>query len=264
MSVENLGNIQIKIVGSKGNIDLTPDNYDIREIITLLQTAENLLFPSPSGKRDRPTISYAIEAGSVKHIIKTSLQAVIGFNAVLGQMGATGSIDFMEAQSAQAMEALQENAIKNNYEFHIKTSVDNSHELRITSQSKFTRAQNIWVDAEFYFYGTLTNAGGKNKANIHLDTEKYGSVIIQTEKTFLGEKEENLLYKKFGVRALGKQNIQTSEIDKSNLKLLELIDYNPKFDQNYLSSLMKKASSSWLDISDVDDWLKSIRGDYGH
>ena len=218
MSIENLGNIEIKIVGNKGNIDLTHENYDIREIITLLQAAENLLFPSPSGKKDRPTISYSIEAGSVKHIIKTSLQAIIGFNAILGQVKATNSIDFLEAQSAQAMETLQENAIKSNYEFHIKTSVDNSNELRITSRSKLFRTQNTWVDAEFYFYGTLTNAGGKNKANIHLDTEEYGSVIIQTEKAFLGEKEKNLLYKKFGVRALGKQNIQTSEIDKSKFK----------------------------------------------
>jgi hypothetical protein len=258
--VENLGNIEIRIAGSRGNIDLSPDNYDIREIITILQTAENLLFPT--SKKDRPTISYSIEAGSVRHIIKTSLQAVIGFNAIIGQVGSSNSVDFLEAQSAQAIETLQENSIKNNFELSIRTSLDQSNELKITNKTRFTRTQNIWVDAEFYFYGTLTNAGGKSKANIHLDTEDLGSLTIQTDREFLGEKEENLLYKDFGVRAIGKQNIQTSEIDKSSLKLIELIDYSPKYDQNYLSSLMKKATSKWSDVNDADEWLNSIRGSY--
>lgn len=78
--------------------------------------------------------------------------------------------------------------------------MDNSNELMITSKSKLMRTQNIWVDAEFYFYGTLTNAGGKNKANIHLDTDNLGSLTIQTDREFLSEKEENLLYKDFGDR----------------------------------------------------------------
>ena len=251
--MDNLGNIEIRISGSRGNIELTPENYDINDIIAALESAEDLLFPS--NKKDRPLISYSIEAGSVRHIIRTSLQAVIGFNAIIGQVGNTNSIDFMEVQSAKAIETLQENAIKNNYEFRIRTSVEGSNELKINSSSKLKRTQ-------FYFYGTLTNAGGKNKANIHLDTEQFGLLTIETEKKFLGDKEENLLYKEYGVRAIGKQNLQTTEIDKQSLKLIELIDYNPKFDQDYLSSLLKKASSSWKGISDADDWLGSIRGTY--
>ncbi|RED95289.1 hypothetical protein [Marinoscillum furvescens] len=258
--MENLGHIEISITGSRGSIELTPDNYDIREIITILQTAESLLFPT--GRKDRPTISYSIEPGSVKHIIKTSLQAVIGFNAVIGQMRSSESVDFLEAQSAQAIENLQENALKNNYELSIKTSVDQSNELKINSKTRYIRTQNIWVDAEFYFYGILTSAGGKNKANVHLDTEDLGSLTIQTDRAFLGEKEENLLYREFGVRAIGKQNVQTTEMDKSSLKLIELIDYSPKYDQNYLSSLMKKASAKWSDVNDADDWLNTIRGNY--
>lgn len=260
MIMENLGHIEIQIAGSRGNIPLNPDNYDIRDIITILQTAEDLLFPV--GKKDRPTISYSIEAGSVRHIIKTSLQAVIGFNAIIGQIGTAGSIDFLEAQSAQAIETLQAHAIRNDFDLSVRTSLENSNELRISSKTRFARSLNIWVDAEFYFYGTLTNAGGKNKANIHLDTDDLGSLIIQTEKEFLGEQEENMLYKEFGVRAIGKQNIQTSEIDKSSLKLIELIDYNPRYDKNYLSALMKKATSKWSDVDDADKWLNSIRGNY--
>ena len=258
--MKNTGAIEIKIIGSRGNLELTPENYDIREIITVLQTAESLLFPE--NRKGRPTISYALEQGSVRHIIKTSLQAVIGFNAIIGQVGSTNSVDFLEAQSARAIESLQESAIRNNFDFNIKTNLETSNELNISARTRFIRTQNIWVDAEFYFYGTLTNAGGKSKANIHLDTEEFGTLIIQTDREFLGEKEENMLYRPFGVRALGKQNIETSEVDKSGLKLIELVDYSREFDQNYLLGLMKKATPNWSDISDPDKWLNSIRGNY--
>lgn len=258
--LENLGHIEIRIIGKTGNLDLKPENYDIKEIITVLQAAENLLFPN--SKKDRPLISYSIEEGSVKHIIKTSFQAVIGFNAIIGQVGNTNSVDFLESQSARALETFQESAVKKGFEIEITTSLDNSHKLLIDRSTSFYRTQNIWVDAEFYFYGTLTNAGGKNKPNIHLDTDEFGSLTITTDKTYLQEKEENFLYKKYGVRALGKQNLETGELDKSTLQLIELIDFNPKFDKSYLSSLMKKASNSWKGVTDADDWMSQLRGGY--
>lgn len=44
--MENIGHIEIRIEGTKGNFVLSPDNYDIREIIAMLENAENLLFPN--------------------------------------------------------------------------------------------------------------------------------------------------------------------------------------------------------------------------
>lgn len=64
--MDKIGYIEIRITGSKGNMSLGPDNYDIREIISVLENAENLLFPSD--KSDRPIISYKIEEGSVRHV----------------------------------------------------------------------------------------------------------------------------------------------------------------------------------------------------
>lgn len=98
--MEKIGFIEISITGSKGNLDLTPDNYDIREVISILENAENLLYPGD--KRDRPTISYKIEKGSVKHILKTSIQHFIGFNAIIGQVSQMQSIDFLDLGTAKA------------------------------------------------------------------------------------------------------------------------------------------------------------------
>ena len=258
--MEKIGFIEINISGTKGNIALTPDNYDIREIISILENAESLLFSND--KKNRPTISYKIEEGSVKHILKTSIQFIIGFNAVIGQIAQVQNIDFLDISTAKAFENIQDIAIKHNYSFNIKTSLNNTYEVKIDRTTSYFRTEAIWADAEFYFYGKVTNAGGKDKANIHIFTEDMGTVIIQTPITFLERYNENMLYKTLGIRATGKQHSETGEIDTSTLKFIELVDYTPKYDEQYLKTLRDKAKKSWLGNINPDNWLKEIRGGY--
>ena len=258
--MEKIGFIEIRIKGSKGNLDLSPDNYDIREIISILENAENLLYPSE--KKDRPTISYKIEEGSVKHIFKTSIQYIIGFNAIIGQVNEVQNIDFLDFSTARAFENIQDIATKRNYAFNIKTSLDTTNEVSIDRTTHFYRTEAIWADAEFYFYGKVTNAGGKDKANIHVFTQELGTVRIQTPISFLEQYNDNLLYKTFGIRATGKQHSETGEIDTSTLKFIELVDYHPQYDEQYLNSLIDKASQSWAKVPDKDAWLREIRGSY--
>ncbi len=257
--MEKIGDIEIRVVGKSGNFELSPENYDIKQIASILQNVEDLLYPN--NKKDRPIITYDIEKGSIRHIFKTSIQAVIGFSALLSQVQAQNNIDFLELKTARALEEIQKMARQKNYEFQIKTSLEKDYELKINPSTKFFRTENIWSDAEFYFYGILKDAGGKSKAKIHLDTADYGYLSIETGEDFLKDREENLLYKEFGVRAAGKQNIETGEIDTKSLKLLELIDYNPKFDNDYLKTLINKAKNNWRGIN-ADDWLLNLRGDY--
>lgn len=258
--MDKIGHIKIQITGSKGNLELSPDNYDIREIISILENAENLLYPGD--KKDRPLISYNIEQGSVIHILKTSIQYIIGFNAIIGQVAVVQNVDFLDLSTARAFENIQEIASKKNYVFSIKTSLDNSNEVRIDRSTKFKRTEAIWADAEFYFYGKVTNAGGKDKANIHIYTDDLGTVRVQTPISFLEEYEDNLLYKTLGIRATGKQHSETGEIDTSTLKFIELVDYYPKYDDLYLNELRAKAKKSWLGDIDADLWLRNIRGGY--
>lgn len=258
--MEKIGFIEIRITGSKGNLDLSPDNYDIREIISILENAERLLYPSD--RKNRPTISYKIEEGSVRHILKTSIQHIIAFNAIIGQVNKVQSIDFLDLEAARAFENIQNTATKQDYVFSIKTSLDNTNELRVDKTTRYYRTEAIWADAEFYFYGKVTNAGGKDRANIHILTEELGTVRIETPIRFLEQYSENLLYKTFGIRATGKQHIETGEIDTSTLQFIELVDYRPKYDEQYLRALRNKAKTSWLGSVNPDNWLKEIRGGY--
>ena len=258
--MEKFGFIEIRISGSKGNLELTPDNYDIREVIFMLENAENLIFPGD--KKDRPTISYKIEEGSVKHIFKTSIQFIIGFNAIIGQINQIHNIDFLDLTTAKSFENIQDIAAKRDYSFSIKTSIDNTYELKIDRTTSYIRTESIWADAEFYCYGKVTNAGGKDKANVHIFTEELGTIRIQTPISFLEQYNENLLYKTMGIRAIGKQHSETGELDTSTLKFIELVYYQPKYDEQYLTGLRDKAKKSWLGKINPDNWLKEIRGGY--
>lgn len=257
--MEKFGDIEIRVIGKNGSQELKPGNYDIKHISEILINVEDLL--NPSNKKDRPLITYNIQEGSVHHIFKTSIQSIIGFSAVLGQIQENNSIDFLDHKTARAIENIQNLSIQKDYEFQIKTSLKESPELKINTNTNFIRSENLWVDAEFYFYGTLKDAGGKNKANIHLDTKDFGYLTIETAQDFLEKQEENLLYKKYGVRTSGKQNAETGEIDSKTLRLIELINYSPKFDESYLNGLISRSKNTWKNVN-IDDWLNDTRGDY--
>lgn len=261
--MEKTGQIEIRVIGTKGSQPLTPDTFDIREVRDVLEQVEGLLFPAD--KRDRPTISYRIQEGSVKHLFKTGLQYVIGFNAVIGQVAQRQDINFLESATAKAFEAFQDMAVQRGYTFTIRTSEANTNELLISRDTKFYRTESAWAEAEFYFYGKITNAGGKDRANIHVSTDEYGLVIVKTPISVLEQLPDNILYKSFGIRVVGRQHIETGELDRSDLRFVELIDYQPTYDEDYLSSLRERAKKSWsggsTEVSaDPDAWLHELRG----
>jgi len=255
--MDQRGTIEIRVSGSNGKLELSPDYYDIREIVQMFDAVESILFSG--NKKQRPKITYSIESGSVRHIFKTSFQTIVAVSAILASVLKSGSIDKLDLPFARAIEKLQNEAIYRNYEYTISTSEWHGGELKITPQTHYRRSSEIWVEAEVYLYGTLTDAGGKDKSNIHLDTKEYGQVTIDSDKEYLKSFKDNLLYKEFGVRAKGKQSLATGEIDMSSLKLISLQGYRPIYDENYLNKLIAEASKSWSGV-DVDNFLSDLRG----
>ena len=254
--MNSLGEIEIRVEGLIGSQKLTPGLVDIDEIKELLTQASNLLFPTEK-RSQRPLISYEIEEGSVRHKFRTLTQTVIGFGAVISQISSEAQIDFLHDRSAAAIESLQQLAVAKDYSVTITA---NDNQLRIDKTTHFVRSEKIWVDAEFYLYGELTNAGGKSSPNIHLDTEEFGSLRIATDRQYLKGEDKNLLYKKFGVRVKGRQNLQTFEMDRNSLDFVELFDFDAEYSESYLNGLMKRAAPAWEGVVDADAWLNGIRG----
>lgn len=257
--MDKLGEIFIHIVGQVGNEPLGPDNYDISNLKQMIDDVEDLLYPNEKST-SRPIISYEMQPGSVKHVFKTQMQKVAEFGAVLSMVVANGNLDGLESKTAHAFEHIQTLARQYGYNINFSTSVNDKTLLKLNPETNYIRTEQVWADAEFYFYGKVTDAGGKNKANIHLDTQNYGPLLINVDKDYLESFEGNPLYRDFGVRASGKQNVVTGELDTSSLKLIEIINYERKFNAKYIDNLIKKATPRFKDL-DVDSWVAEIRGD---
>ena len=256
--MEESGKIEIRVVGRMGNEPLSPENFDIREIKGLFDVVEAMLYPNQ--KCSRAPITYSLETGKVRNIFKTTLQSATAFLAVLSLVQKNGTLDGLELPTAKALQEVQKSAVKNNFTYEFGTPYNNSPSLVISKETTFHINENLWADAEFYFYGMLVNAGGKDKTNIHIQTKDNGLLTIATEKEFLQDLEENVLYKHFTVQARGRQNIVTGEIDTSSLQLIQLTSYDPNYNEQYLANLIKRASPKWADVEDVDKWLSEIRG----
>lgn len=255
--MRDYGLVEIRVSGNIGNHPLSPENFDIREIEILFHVIQDLLYPNKKERRAPITFSY--EKGSVKNIFKTSLQSVAVFSAILGLVNENGNLDGLELPVARALDLVQKSAIRNNftYEFGIPNQAP---KLIISHSTTYQFNDDLWADAEFYFYGTLISAGGKDKSSIRLNTEDYGVLTFTTNQEFLKSLKQNVLYKQFAVHAKGRQNIYTNETDTSSLQFLDMESYDDRYDDDYLNQLIKRASPSWDDVEDVDEWLNEIRG----
>lgn len=259
--MDNSGRVEIRVTGKVGNAPLSPENFDIREIRGLFDVVESLLYPNQ--KTPRAPISFSMEEGSVRNIFKTTIQSAATFLAIISLAQEKNTLDVLELNTARALQEVQKSAVRTGFTYEFGKPDTEIPVLTITNKTSFYINENLWADAEFYFYGMLINAGGKDKTNVHLLTKDNGVIIFSTEREFLQAQKENLLYKRFMVRAKGKQNISSGTIDMSSLHLLDLTPYDPSYNEQYLANLIKRASSKWYDIEDADQWISKIRGTNG-
>lgn len=256
--MDEFGRIEIKVVGHVGNEPLSPENFDIREIKSLFDVVETLLYPN--SKLTRAPITYSLEEGSVRNIFKTTLQSAATFLATLNVVNQTGSLSGLELSTAKAFQEVQKSAVKNDFRYEFGTPDNESPTLIISRHTSYHINENLWANTDFYFYGTVINAGGKDRTNIHLQTKDHGLITIATPREVLADQKENILYKQFTIRAKGRQNISTREIDPASFELIEMTPFDPNYNEQYLASLIKKASIRWRGIEDADKWLSKIRG----
>ena len=258
--MEHTATFEVIVQGTMGGKPLMPADFDIRSLRDLLAEVQVLLYPND--RRDRPVISYEVQEGSVRNIFRTGMQAVATAGAVLALVNSTGSLDVLEPRTAGALEAMQRWAIENDQAFILRSNATGLTELRIDRSTSYQRTEATAVETEVYLYGKVVDAGGKERPNIHLQVDGQGMFVIDAQEKFLAGLKENILYHTMGVRATGRQNLQTGEIEKRSLRLIELIDYEQRFQEDYVKRLQAKASQ-WLKNVDPDQYLRDVRGEYG-
>lgn len=254
--MEEKGYIEIKFEGRVGDHKLSPMDIDISEIKEVINDIENFLYPTRIEKTERPLIAHKLEEGSAKHKFFLPITGVILFNGLIGEIGNRKSTDFLDYKRAEIIEKFQRKAKEKVLEITFSNSLDDNKELRITKNTNFYKAQADWINTEFYLYGEIYQEGGITP-NLHIVTKEYGKLTVLATKEQLTEGEKKL-YKFYGLKATGKQNVDTKKID--DLKLVDFIEYNPVFNKSELDILISKAKPNLSTISNVDNWLTEIRG----
>lgn len=254
--MEETGYIQVTIEGKVNGVPIKPQDVDITEIKEIISDIETFLYPGRAEKADRPHISYKIEEGSARHLFYLPISSVLLFNGLTNEIANRGTTDFLDYKRSEIIEKFQRKAKEKNFEIGFSSSLSADKTLTITKETNFFNLAANYIDTEMVLYGKINSEGGNNP-NFHILTNEYGRLTIEaTEKQLLeGEKR---LYKVYGVKVKGKQNLADGK--PFDLKLIEYIDYNPVFDKSELDLLIARAASNWEEVKDVDAWLAEIRG----
>ncbi len=252
--MSEIGYIEIK-VENKDNT-LSPADIDISEIKEIITDIETFLHPSRTDKISRPRISYKIEDGSVVHKFFTAVTSVIAFSGLIGEIAKRGNIDFLEYNQQKVIASFQETAKKNGYIISLNNSINPDSTLKIDQETSFQITAPSVYEGEFYLYGEIYQEGGKTP-NLHIATKEYGNLTVAATKEQIMEGEKKT-YRQYGVKVKGKKDINTDAL--FDLKLIEFIRYNPKFDQEKFNAIMEKASMNLNEIIDTDAHVRFVKG----
>jgi len=254
--VEEQGYIEVKIDGKVGNKPLKPINIDIAEIKEIISDVETFLYPTRGEKAERPHISYRIEEGSARNLFYLPISGVLLFNGLSTEIKTRGNVDFLDNKRAEIIDKFQRRAAEKNLEISFFSSSAKEPILKINKDTSYFKIASTYIETEFVLYGKINEEGGNNP-NFHLLTKEYGKLVISASEQQLLEGEKRL-FKVYGVRAKGKQNLADGK--PFDLKLIDYITYNPNYDEHKLDLLIERASIKWNAIPNVDNWLQQIRG----
>lgn len=254
--MEEQGYIEVKFDGLVGNKPLKPIDIDIAEIKEIISDVETFLYPTKGEKAERPHISYKLEDGSARNLFYLPISGVLLFNGLAGEINNRGNIDFLDSKRAEIIDKFQRKANEKNLEISFYSSSDKKPILKINQETQFFKIVATHIETEFVLYGKVNEEEGNNP-NFHLLTKEYGKLVISASEQQLLEGEKRL-FKIYGVRAKGKQNLADGK--PFDLKLIDYITYNPNYNEHKLDLLIERASVKWNTIPNVDTWLNEIRG----
>ena len=254
--MEEQGYIEVKIDGLVDNKPLKPNDIDIAEIKEIISDVETFLYPTRGEKAERPHISYKLEEGSARNIFYLPISGVLLFNGLTNEISNRGNIDFLDNKRAEIIDKFQRKAKEKNFEISFYSSSNNNPILKINQETQFFKVAATFIETEFILYGKVNEEGGNNP-NFHLLTKEYGKLVISASEQQLLEGEKRL-FKVYGVRAKGKQNLADGK--PYDLKLIDYITYNPNYNEHKLDLLIERASLNWNTVPNVDLWLNEIRG----
>lgn len=260
--MKNRTKIEFKFKGVVNGVEITPDTLDISDLQDYLADISSFILADKKknqrSKNHREPITINYEEGSTKIIAFISMlwAAPIGndLNSIQDK-----NLEQSNPKRVEIVQKWQQKCLENETFSIDLTLGDNEFSLHIDNNTDFLLENSVeFQEEEVYLYGKVTEIGGKTNTNIHLDTEEYGLIRIDTERSFIEQDDINRVYKMACIRAKVYRSIYTGELRERKATFIELIKHNPKLDTDKLNNFIKEATPTLKELP--KDWVRQIRG----
>lgn len=215
------------------------------------------LLRGEGSRQDGGQVEVSVVAGSLG--LQTEPLADPGLFADLRRLGVDERLDGIGARRRAVLEKWQIRARKTpQVRFEIE-SLALASPLVISAATDYrTQAADQWVRVERYVQGEVEEVGGSDRVNAHIRLADGERLKVDTDRSVLRDDKVNRLYKSSMVRISAEYNVATRQ--HRNARLIEFVDYAPKFDESEFERLTAVGRQAWKDVPDASAWVDALRG----
>ncbi|MCF3651539.1 hypothetical protein [Synoicihabitans lomoniglobus] len=180
------------------------------------------------------------------------------------RIGSTGSLSDIDANRAKVLLRWQQRSqAEPDLTFTVRSPRGAFPPVLISQASNFQREERVlWVNAERYLIGEITDWGGSQNPNVHLRLRNTReTLIVDATADQIREQRDNLVFHKAIVHVRAKQNPATGEL--KDYKLIELRAYAPDVEDARLDQLFAAGAKAWAGVPDGGAWVEELRGGSG-
>ena len=213
----------------------------------------------------REAMRVSISEGSlnIKVAVSTTIAAILVGTSYVADMVAFSNKNLGEIQDATRKQALNE----------LKTELMHEGASFIGMASQYAGVQEFniadddddqaedkpsLVDSDAYVMALVTDIGGKNKANVHLEIDGQRTIVAESIKKYLSDLPENLLYKKVLAHVAYKLDVATGEWVSARLISLDNVARR-SFDVEAFEKAISKPTG-WNTVEDPLLEIRRLRG----
>jgi hypothetical protein len=242
-----------------GGVEISPDTINLPDFNEFNQQVQAFITGSEHLELD--AVRVGVSKGSYKLTAILTLLVASALESDLKALERPDSLGEIDPKRADVIAKWQSRT---------KNSPDRKIEIRplgikakpiaLNAMTDYRIGQIVpWVRVEKYLFGTVTNMGGAQKANVHIRLDGTDQVVIVgTNQDYLKEQERNRLYKKVLVRVQADQNHRTGELRA--LRLISFEDYEPKLDEKAMDRFAEEGRKAWKDVASAGKWVRQLRG----
>ena len=251
--------IEFVLKDKVNGVEVTPSTIGLNRFNEFnLQVAE---FIAGTERLKLDDVHVVIEPGSYKLVAMVPVMIMSSLEPDLKLLAREDSLGEIDSKRADVIRTWQAQSKKSpDTIYAIRSDNVDITPIELNAKTDFHMGDVIpWVRVEKYLFGTVTDMGGAQKANVHLRLDDSGQIVrIGTNQGYLKEQQQNRLYHKMLVRVEAEQHIKTGDL--RNVRLLSFEDYEPLFDEAALDRFAEAGKKAWSDVPDAAAWVRKLRG----